>query len=114
MSANPANEEEGFLNDMMTVKVEPDNSFFSKVAANFTNINTANYNWSNNAKSTEAKKKTRILIVEGDEDIDLSKLKDLSINSLLMKNKEKELFRQSHDDFHIYTLSPSTHHDNQT
>ena len=60
-----------------------------------------------------SKGKTRIYVVEGDQETIFSKLKDMSINSLIM-NKEKELLKQAKDkDLEIYSMSPSTHGENE-
>ena len=91
---------------MVLPKIEQESSFLDKIAINFTNQNNEGNSIPLHTDNIDTKKKTRIYIVEGDQDAIFSKLKEMSISSLIM-NKEKELFSQSESDSKFYNFHSS-------
>ena len=103
LSANSTIDEEINLNDVVLPKIEQEYSFLDKIAINFTNQNNEGNSIPIHTDIIDTKKKTRIYIVEGDQESIFSKLKELSISPLIM-NKEKELFSQSESDSKFYNF----------
>ena len=107
LSADSPNDTNDSKEDVICNKSSHDDTFLDKIGLNFETQFNGNSNKSYLADNSKPKKQARIYVLEGDEDVVFSKLKDMSLNSLIF-NKENELFSHSNKEMKIYPYNLST------
>lgn len=99
--------------EVICIKSDHEDSFLGKINPIIENQLQSNSKKPVSADKKGDRKKTRIYVVEGDQETILSKLKDISLNSLIL-NKTKDILGQTKNkDFEIYSLGPSTLGENE-
>ena len=109
LSATHSNEANDSKEDVIYIKSDHEDSFLDKIGLNFETQFNGNSKKLNPTDKMDPKKRTRIYVIEGDEDAIFSKLKDLSLNTLILKS-ESEIWEQSKNgDINFYALNSLNH-----